>query len=192
MTDAGRKALRRGRPNGLKVVAKPGNISSNGRVHCRDKIIPWEKLPAWRAALRAGGKRLAVTNGCFDLLHLGHVNYLEAARNLADALLVGVNADASVRELKGPQRPINPEADRAAVLASLQSVDGVCIFTECTAAKFLELAQPDIYVKGGDQNRDTVPAGELRVVEQCGGKVVFAPLVPGKSTTTLLEKIAKL
>jgi rfaE bifunctional protein nucleotidyltransferase chain/domain len=161
-------------------------------VNYRDKIIAWDKLPAWRAALRTAGRKLAVTNGCFDLLHLGHVDYLEAARNLGDALLVGVNADASVRELKGPLRPVNSQADRAAVLASLQSVDGVCIFTERTAARFLALAQPDLYVKGGDQNENTVPAEELRVVEQCGGRVVFAPLVPGKSTTVLLEKIAKL
>jgi rfaE bifunctional protein nucleotidyltransferase chain/domain len=161
-------------------------------VNLRDKIIAWENLPAWRAALRASGRKLVVTNGCFDILHPGHVTYLEAARNHGDALLVGVNADASVRENKGPQRPVNSEDDRVTVLAALQSVDGVCIFTERTAINFLKLAQPDVYVKGGDQNLSTVPAEELKVVEQCGGKVVFAPLVKGKSTTALLEKISKL
>ncbi len=157
-----------------------------------DKIITRENLPTWRAALRAAGKKLVVTNGCFDILHPGHVTYLETARNQGDALLVGLNADASVRELKGPQRPVNSEADRATVLAALQSVDGVCVFTERTAANFLALAQPDVYVKGGDQNLNTVPPEELRVIEQCGGKVVFAPLVKGKSTSALLAKIASL
>jgi D-glycero-beta-D-manno-heptose 1-phosphate adenylyltransferase len=161
-------------------------------VNLRDKIIAREKLPAWRAALRAGGKKLVVTNGCFDILHPGHVVYLEAARSHGDALLVGLNSDASVRELKGANRPVNSEPDRALVLAALASVDGVCIFTERTAANFLKLAQPDVYVKGGDQNLNTVPAEELRVVEQCGGKVVFAPLVPAKSTSALLEKISRL
>ena len=161
-------------------------------MNFRDKIIAPENLPAWRAGLRARGQKLVVTNGCFDILHPGHVSYLEMARNLGDALLVGVNADASVRELKGPQRPVTSEADRTAVLAALASVDGVCIFSERTAAKFLSLAQPDIYVKGGDQNLNTVPAEELRVIEQCGGKVVFAPLVKGKSTSALLEKISQL
>ena len=142
--------------------------------------------------MRARGKKLAVTNGCFDILHTGHVTYLEAARNCGDVLLVGVNADASVGANKGPQRPVNSEQDRVAVLAALASVDGVCIFSERTATNFLKLAQPDVYVKGGDQNLTTVPAEELQAVEQCGGKVVFAPFVRGKSTTALLEKIARL
>ena len=161
-------------------------------MNFRDKIIALDNLPAWRERLRAAGKKLVATNGCFDILHTGHVTYLEVARQQGDALLVGVNADASVRELKGPQRPVNSEQDRAEVLAALASVDGVCVFTERTAAKFLALAQPDLYVKGGDQNLISVPAEELRVVEQGGGKVVFAPLVKGKSTTALLEKISRL
>lgn len=164
----------------------------NPVVNLRDKIIARENLPAWRAAVRASGKKLVVTNGCFDILHTGHVTYLETARSQGNILLVGVNADASVRELKGPQRPVNNENDRALVLAALASVDGVCIFTERTAANFLALAQPDVYVKGGDQNASTVPAEELRVIEQGGGKVVFTPLVKGKSTSALLEKISKL
>ena len=142
--------------------------------------------------MRANGKKLVVTNGCFDVLHLGHVAYLESARNLGDALLVGVNGDNSARELKGTGRPVNSENDRAAVLAALASVDGVCIFIEKTAMKFLERAQPDIYIKGGDYTLETLNQEERRVVEQTGGKLVIIPLVPGKSTTVLLKKISGL
>jgi len=164
----------------------------NDAVNFRGKIIAWDKLPEWRAALRASGKKLVVTNGCFDLLHLGHVTYLEDARNLGDALLLGVNGDAAVRGLKGAGRPVNSETDRAAVLAALQSVDGVCIFTDTTATKFLAAAQPDLYVKGGDYTLDTLNQDERRAVESTGGKIVLVPFVPGKSTTGLLEKISKL
>jgi rfaE bifunctional protein nucleotidyltransferase chain/domain len=142
--------------------------------------------------MRASGKRLAVTNGCFDLLHLGHVTYLETARNQGDALLIGVNSDDTVRQLKGPDRPVTPEADRAAVLAALESVDGVCIFAESTATRFLAAAQPDIYVKGGDYTLETINQEERRTVEQAGGKIVIIPFVPGRSTTALLQKITQL
>jgi rfaE bifunctional protein nucleotidyltransferase chain/domain len=157
-----------------------------------DKIIPWDQLPAWRAKLRESGRRLVVTNGCFDLLHRGHVTYLEAARAQGDALLVGVNGDVSVRELKGTHRPINEESDRAAVLAALQSVDAVCVFTDRTALRFLSTVQPDVYVKGGDYTIDTINQEERRLVEGLGGKVVVLAGVPGKSTSALLEKIARL
>jgi rfaE bifunctional protein nucleotidyltransferase chain/domain len=157
-----------------------------------EKIISWDKLPAWRSAMRASGKKLVVTNGCFDLLHLGHVTYLESARNQGDALLVGLNGDNAVRELKGPDRPLIEESDRAAVLAALESVTGVCIFTERVATRFLTAAQPDIYVKGGDYTLDTLNQEERRIVEQAGGRIVIIPFVPGKSTTALLKKIAKL
>lgn len=133
-----------------------------------------------------------VTNGCFDILHPGHVTYLEAARNLGDALLVGLNTDAAVRQLKGPDRPVNPENDRATVLAALESVSGVCLFTEKTAMRFLAAAEPDIYVKGGDYTLDTLNQEERRTVEAAGGKIVILPVVPGKSTTALLQKIARL
>jgi D-glycero-beta-D-manno-heptose 1-phosphate adenylyltransferase len=156
------------------------------------KIIAWDKLPEWRKAMRSSGKKLVVTNGCFDLLHLGHVSYLQTARNQGDALLIGVNGDKAVRQLKGPERPLNEEADRAAVLAALESVDGVCIFPERTATNFLSVAQPDIYVKGGDYTLETLNREERRTVEQAGGKIVIIPFVPGKSTTTLLKKIASL
>ena len=158
----------------------------------REKIIPWEKLPEWRAAMRARGKRLVVTNGCFDVLHLGHVTYLETARQQGEALLIGVNGDEAVRQLKGPGRPVTPEADRAAVLAALESVDGVCIFAESTATRFLAAAQPDVYVKGGDYTLATLNQDERRAVEQVGGRIVIIPFVPGRSTTALLKKISRL
>jgi D-glycero-beta-D-manno-heptose 1-phosphate adenylyltransferase len=158
-------------------------------VNFRDKIIPWDELPAWRARLRDQKRKLVVTNGCFDLLHTGHVTYLESARNLGDALLVGMNSDTAVHELKGPDRPVNSEADRAQVLAALESLSGVCIFNE---TRFLAAAQPDVYVKGGDYTLDTLNKDERRTVEQAGGKIVIIPFVPGKSTTALLQKIARL
>jgi rfaE bifunctional protein nucleotidyltransferase chain/domain len=167
-------------------------LSQNAPVNFREKIIPWEGLGAWRAQMRSARKRLVVTNGCFDLLHLGHVTYLETARNHGDALLVGVNGDDAVHQLKGPERPVNVELDRAAVLAALQSVDGVCVFAERTATVFLSAAQPDIYVKGGDYTLETLNSEERRTVEQAGGKIVIIPFVPGKSTTALLKKISRL
>jgi rfaE bifunctional protein nucleotidyltransferase chain/domain len=161
-------------------------------MNFRNKIIALDKLPEWRKNFRASGKKLVVTNGCFDILHLGHVTYLENARNFGDALLVGVNSDVATRQLKGAGRPVNSENDRASVLAALQSVDGVCIFTDAMATKFLAAAQPDIYVKGGDYTLNTLNQDERRAVESAGGKIVLVPFVPGKSTTALLEKISRL
>jgi len=156
------------------------------------KIISWAELPAWRAKVRASGKRLVVTNGCFDLLHRGHVTYLQAARQQGDVLLVGLNSDESVRQLKGADRPVNAEQDRAAVLAALESVDAVCIFAEKTATHFIQTAQPDIYVKGGDYTVETLNQEERKVVENAGGKIMVLPVVPGKSTTALLKKLSTL
>ncbi len=158
----------------------------------RDKIIPWDALPAWRNAFRATGKHLVVTNGCFDILHPGHVTYLEAARGFGDGLLVGVNGDEATRQLKGPNRPVNSQADRAIVLAALESVAAVCIFEEKTATRFLERAQPDIYAKGGDYTLETLNQDERRAVEAAGGRIKLIPFVPGKSTTAILEKISRL
>ena len=154
--------------------------------------MSWEKLPEWRQAIRDSGKKLVVTNGCFDLLHLGHVTYLESGRNLGTALLVGLNGDKSVCQLKGQGRPVNCETDRAGVLAALESVDAVCIFAEPTATRFLAAAQPDIYLKGGDYTLETLNQEERRTVEHAGGKIVIIPFVPGKSTTELLKKISRL
>lgn len=161
-------------------------------VNSRSKIIPLQALADWRRKIRSEGRKLVVTNGCFDILHPGHVTYLESARNLGDVLLIGLNADASVRELKGPSRPVNCEEDRAIVLAALESISAICIFPEKTATEFLKRAQPDIYVKGGDYTLETINQDERRAVESSGGRVSILPVVPGKSTTAILERISKL
>lgn len=157
----------------------------------RDKIIPFASVAAWRERMRATGTRLVVTNGCFDILHAGHVTYLAAARALGDALLVGLNSDASVRQLKGPGRPVNLEQDRATVLAALEAVDGVCLFEEVDALRLLAEVKPDIYAKGGDYTIDSINQPERRLIEGFGGKVVILPGVPGRSTSNVLAKIAK-
>jgi rfaE bifunctional protein nucleotidyltransferase chain/domain len=161
-------------------------------MNFRGKIVSWDALAAWRGSIRVSGKKLVVTNGCFDLLHLGHASYLEEARNLGDLLLVGVNDDDAVGQLKGPGRPVNSAADRAAVLAALASVDAVCVFPGRTATRFLTSAAPDVYVKGGDYTLETINQEERRAVEAAGGKVSILPFLPGKSTTALLEKISRL
>ena len=155
----------------------------------RDKIIPMDQLAAWRAELRAQGRRLAATNGCFDLLHAGHVTYLDTARNFADVLLVGLNSDASVRSLKGEGRPLNPEADRALVMAALESVGAVTIFPQTRATEFLTLAQPDVYVKGGDYTLDTLDQDERRAVEEAGGRIEIVSFLPNRSTTRLIDSL---
>lgn len=163
--------------------------SHHASVNFRDKLVPWADLARWRQRFREPRATLVVTNGCFDLLHLGHVTYLEAARNLGDALLVGVTRDIHVRALKGPNRPINPEQDRAAVIAALACVDGVCIFPDLTATQFLTVAEPDIYTKGGDYTLDTINQEERRLIEGRGGKIVILPGVPDRSTTAMLTRV---
>lgn len=158
-------------------------------MNFREKLVSYSELAVWRQRFRSTGRKLVVTNGCFDLLHLGHVTYLETARNLGDALLVGVNSDAAVRGLKGEGRPVNAEEDRALVLAALEAVTAACIFPDVRATAFLAAAQPDVYVKGGDYTLDTLNQEERRVVEQGGGRIVLISFVPGKSTTGLLEKL---
>ena len=158
-------------------------------MDCRRKLLSLEALSAWRADQRRRRKTVVVTNGCFDLLHAGHVTCLEAARRQGDLLLVGLNSDASVRQLKGPGRPVNSEQNRALVLAALESVGAVCIFNDLRATSFLELAQPDVYVKGGDFTVEELPVDERRVVEAVGGRVLIMPHVPGLSTTNLLRNL---
>lgn len=160
-----------------------------GGVKLQDKLLAREDLPAWREQQRAAGRQVVATNGCFDILHLGHVTYLEAARALGDVLVVGVNADASVRVLKGPGRPINPENDRAAVLAALASVDAVHVFPEPDAMVFLQVLRPDIYAKGGDYNLDTINQEERRFVESYGGRVAVIGGVAGRSTTAVIQRL---
>ena len=161
-------------------------------MNFRDKILALENLQLWRNELRQAGKKLVVTNGCFDLLHVGHVSYLENARKTGDALLVGVTGDKGVREIKGEGRPINSETDRAIVLAALQMGDAVHVFPETTALRFLKDVAPDIYVKGGDYTLETINQEERRFVESLGGKIIILPGVAGKSTTSLVEKISRL
>jgi D-glycero-beta-D-manno-heptose 1-phosphate adenylyltransferase len=171
-------------------IAKGRKLASYfAKVNFRAKILSAENLLSWRNALRSAGKKLVVTNGVFDILHVGHATYLEAARNLGDALLVGITCDAGVRELKGPTRPVNNENDRAMLLGALESVSGVYIFPETTALKFLSAVEPDIYTKGGDYTIDTINQDERRLMEKRGGKIVILPGVEGKSTSALLEKV---
>jgi rfaE bifunctional protein nucleotidyltransferase chain/domain len=153
------------------------------------KLLTAAELRTARDRLTARGSRLVFTNGCFDLLHVGHVRYLQAARALGDALAVGLNADASVRVLKGAGRPLNNEVDRAEVLAALACVDFVTIFTEPRATDLLTAVRPQIYVKGGDYTLETLNAEERIALEAAGAEIRFVPLVPGRSTTGLVEKI---
>ena len=158
-------------------------------MSAHEKIILLEQLSAWRDSLREIGKRLVVTNGCFDLLHAGHVSYLEQAAALGDLLLVGCNGDESVRQLKGEGRPLNPEADRALVLSALESVGSVVVFPERRAEDFLRLAKPDVYVKGGDYTLEELDPEERAAVEAAGGVIRLLALVPGRSTSALVGKI---
>ena len=153
------------------------------------KVLDRQKLAAEAQRLREQGKHLVFTNGCFDLLHVGHVRYLAAARALGDALVVGVNADASVRELKGPNRPINNERDRAEVLAALGSVDFVTIFPEARATNILREVRPAIYVKGGDYTPETLNREEKAVLDEIKGDIRIIPFESGYSTSSIIERL---
>lgn len=153
------------------------------------KILSLNQLAEEALRLRQNGKRLVATNGCFDILHVGHVRYLAAARKLGDALVVGVNGDDSVRALKGERRPLNNERDRTEVLTALEAVDYVSIFPQVRATEFLEAAQPAIYAKGGDYSLESLNAEERGALEKCGAKIEIIPFETGYSTTGLLEKM---
>ena len=155
------------------------------------KILNLAQARRWANAARRNGQRIVATNGCFDLLHFGHVTYLQRARGLGDRLVIGLNSDASVRQLKGPTRPLVPARQRAAVLAALACVDAVVIFGEKRATRFLQAVQPDIYAKGGDYRPATLDPGERSVLDAAGTKICIVPFVPEFSTTQLLEKIRK-
>ena len=149
-------------------------------------FLSWPKLGALRARWRDAGERVVFTNGCFDLLHVGHVRYLNAARDLGDRLVIGINTDESVRRLKGPCRPVTPEAERAEVLSALACVDAVALFGEDTPLRIIEAVEPDVLVKGGDWALEAIVGREF--VEARGGLVVTVPVVPGRSTSALLGK----
>lgn len=138
--------------------------------------------------LKDTGKKIVFTNGCFDILHVGHVRYLKAAKDFGDVLIVGLNTDASVKKLKGNDRPINIEADRAEVLLALEAVDHVVLFGEQTAENLIAEVKPNIYVKGGDYTLETLP--EAKIVQSYGGRVEFIPMVAGRSTTNVINKIS--
>ena len=157
----------------------------------REKIVSLEKLPQRVKKLRGAGKKIVATNGCFDLLHVGHVRYLNSARELGDALIVGINGDESVRALKGSARPVNNQNDRAEIVAALESVDLVTIFPEARATRFLELVAPDIYVKGGDYKSETLDSEERAVLKKIGAKVDILPLQSGYSTSELLARLTE-
>ncbi|NBS54383.1 D-glycero-beta-D-manno-heptose 1-phosphate adenylyltransferase [bacterium] len=162
-----------------------------GGSRCRlmGQVLSLKELGNWRKGEKSAGRRVVATNGCFDLIHVGHVRFLQEARALGDSLVVGLNGDASVRELKGAGRPVNPEADRAEVLAALGCVDAVVVFPEKRATRFLEVAQPDIYVKGGDYRAEDLDADEQAIVKKAGGQVKVLQLTPGKSTSAVLAKV---
>ena len=157
-------------------------------VNTLDKIVERGEAARWVKGLQAQGNKVVFTNGCFDLLHVGHVEYLEQARALGDALIVAVNTDASVRRLnKGSSRPLNPEGDRARVLAALACVDRVVLFPEDTPLEIITELQPDILVKGGDYALQEIVGREAVLAR--GGEVKVIPLVPGYSTTALLARL---
>jgi rfaE bifunctional protein nucleotidyltransferase chain/domain len=147
------------------------------------------KLVAERGAWRAEGRRVAFTNGCFDVLHPGHIALLEAARREADVLVVGLNSDRSVRKIKGPGRPVIPEAERAETLLALEAVDRVVVYDEATPLDVIRALVPDVLVKGADWRLEAIVGRD--VVEAAGGRVVRAQLVPGRSTTAILDRIRR-
>jgi D-beta-D-heptose 7-phosphate kinase/D-beta-D-heptose 1-phosphate adenosyltransferase len=152
-----------------------------------EKILSPGQMLRERQRLRADGKRLVFTNGVFDLLHVGHVRYLEQASELGDALLVAINSDRTVRELKGPDRPVFDQAERAEILAALRCVDYVTVFDNVSPRSLITELLPDVLVKGGDYQLDQIHGREE--VEAAGGKVISLPFVEGTSTTTLIERI---
>src|SRR5262245_36799502 len=155
------------------------------------KIVDFQELSERSKQLRAAGKKLVATNGCFDLLHVGHVRYLQAARALGDLLAVGLNGDRSVRELKGKGRPITAERDRAEILAALQSVDFVTIFPEMRGTQFIVASNHSSYVKGGDYIPETLNEQERALLKELGAEIRFIPFEAGYSTSHLLEQIHK-
>jgi glycerol-3-phosphate cytidylyltransferase len=155
------------------------------------KILTLDQLAAESGRLRSESQRVVATNGCFDILHVGHVRYLTAARKLGEVLVVGLNGDDSVRQLKGEGRPVNREQDRAEVLAALESVDYVTIFPENRATNFLRAAAPAVYAKGGDYTADTLDPGERAVLDEFGTRIEIIPFEKGYSTSELLTRIGQ-
>jgi len=160
---------------------------SNSAAQAAAKVVGREQLGRAVAEARGAGRRVVFTNGCFDILHIGHVRYLADARALGDLLVVGLNSDASVRRLKGERRPLVPQDERAEMLAHLAAVDLVCIFDEDTPDELIKVVRPDVHAKGGDYRADDLP--EAPLVRSLGGQVVIVPLVEGRSTTLIVNRI---
>lgn len=157
-----------------------------------NKVIAFDQLLLLMNEARSAGQKIAWTNGCFDIIHVGHVDYLEKSKSYADRLVVGLNSDVSVKKLKGDLRPIFCQADRARVLAAIAYVDHIIIFDETSPIDYIRVLQPDFYIKGGDYTIDTIDQNERRVVEAYGGQIVLLPMVPGVSTSVVVEKIKQL
>ncbi len=155
-----------------------------------NKILNRKTLQEKLAALRQENKKIAFTNGCFDILHVGHVRYLRAAKRTADVLVLALNSDSSVQSIKGEQRPLVPEEERAEIMAALEFIDFVTIFPELTPKELINYLKPDIIIKGGDWPEDKVIGGDD--VKKWGGRVILIPFVEGKSTTNIVEKIKKV
>ena len=154
-----------------------------------DKILALPEVLVAVRAHKAAGRTIVFTNGCFDIIHYGHVKCLEAAKQQGDILIVGLNSDSSVRRLKGPLRPLLPQLDRAATLAGLESVDYVCIFSTLRPNKLIAQIRPDIHVKGGDYRKEDLP--EAPIVERYGGKIVIVPTVRGRSTSAIIDEVLR-
>lgn len=155
------------------------------------KILDPDPLAVIAESLRAQDRKLVLTNGCFDLLHTGHVRYLQAARALGDALVVAINGDDSVRALKGEGRPLNPERDRAEVVAALECVSYVVIFPEVRVTRLIEKVRPSIYVKGGDYTPASLDPEERAALEKIGAEIRIVQFAPGHSTSGLIERVKK-
>jgi rfaE bifunctional protein nucleotidyltransferase chain/domain len=153
------------------------------------RVVTLDELVRMREGWRTSGLRLVLTNGTFDLLHIGHTRYLQAARGLGDVLVVGVNSDASVRGYKGPGRPVVPQEERAEVVAALRCVDYAVIFDEPTATLLVEKLQPDVYAKGGDYQAGGKPLPEAAAVEAYGGEVAILPFIQGYSASELIRRV---
>jgi len=154
-----------------------------------DKLKTFEELKEEIEKLKKQGKRIVWTNGCFDIIHVGHIRYLQKAKSCGDVLILGINSDDSVRQIKGPSRPINPENERAEIMSELKSVDYVLIFGDKDTTRYLEILKPDVYAKGGDYTIDTINQDERKIVESYGGKIALFPADTQNSTTDIIKRI---
>jgi rfaE bifunctional protein nucleotidyltransferase chain/domain len=194
-TEADNENFIRGAPTKRLFAPTDCRLPCRRRVHLlfsivdmsKDKIKNLDEMIKLRARLRESGKKLVFTNGCFDILHVGHVRYLNEARKLGDALIVGINSDRSVREIKGETRPITPEMERAEVIAALASVDFAVIFDESTPKQIIDAIVPDVLVKGADWGISEIVGRDT--VEKAGGAVLNLPLVEGSSTTQIIQRV---